>query len=57
LKWRRRQLGVNLRLPAIVLAVFIFFISLAQAQITGALHVTSTCRRQAFGWQNGNHSV
>lgn len=41
LKWRRRQLGVNLRLPAIVLAVFIFFISLAQAQITGALHVTS----------------
>jgi hypothetical protein len=41
LKWRCRQLGVNLRLPAIVLAVFIVFISLAQAQITGALHVTS----------------
>jgi hypothetical protein len=41
LKWRRRQLGVNLRVPAIVLAVFVFFISLARAQITGALHVTS----------------
>ena len=33
--------GISFRLPAIVLAVLASFISLAQAQTTGALHVSS----------------
>ena len=40
-KARRRQSGIRLRLSAIVLAVLVSFISLAQAQTTGALHVSS----------------
>lgn len=40
-KARSRRGGINLSPAAIVLVVFIFFISLAQAQTRGALQITS----------------